>query len=216
MSKDATLQQAVMDELEWEPSVAAAHIGVAVHNGVVTLTGHVPTFWEKQAAEAAAARVKGVRAVAEELKVELLGNPVADERIAQDALDHIAKDSCLPKDRIQVHADNGHVTLTGDVDWKFQKVAAKQAVSRLPGVTWVSNRIELNPPTVAADVRDKIRRALERTAPFDAEGIVVQEDAGKITLRGEVETLYERDLVERAAWSVPGVLTVNDKIEIAR
>ena len=85
MSKDATLQQAVMDELEWEPSVAAAHIGVAVHNGVVTLTGHVPTFWEKQAAEAAAARVKGVRAVAEELKVELLGNPVADERIAQDA-----------------------------------------------------------------------------------------------------------------------------------
>lgn len=215
MSKDTELQQAVMDELAWEPSVTAGHIGVAVHDGIVTLSGHVPTFWQKQSAEAAAARVKGVRGVAEELKVELLGNPVADERIAKDALEHIAKDSSLPKDRIQVRVDQGHVTLTGEVDWNFQKTAAKQAVSRLPGVTWVTNKIALNPPTVAADVRKKIQVALARFAPFDVDDIVVDEDGGRITLSGWVDTLHERDLVEMAAWSVPGVIDVNDRIDVA-
>jgi osmotically-inducible protein OsmY len=214
MSNDIQLQQAVLEELAWDPKVTAAHIGVTARNGIVTLTGHVPTFWEKQEAEHAAARVKGVRAVVEELKVELLGNPVADERIAANALDHIACDSCLPTERIQVQVDNGHVTLTGEVDWKFQKNAAQQAVQKLPGVRWVTNNIRLCPPSVAAGVREKINKALERVAPFDLDGIVVHEDAGKVTLLGEVDSLYERDLIETAAWSVPGVLDVKDKIII--
>jgi osmotically-inducible protein OsmY len=214
MSNDTIVQQAVLDELAWEPSVTAAHIGVAVHDGIVTLSGHVPTFWEKQAAEAAAARVKGVRAVVEELRVALLGNPVTDECIAEAALERIAKDSGLPKDRIQVHVENGHVTLTGEVDWKFQKAAAKQAVSRLPGVTWVTNKITLHPPTVASGVRDKIEMALRRVAPSDIDNIFIEDEAGKITLRGQVRTLRERGLVETAAWSVPGVIDVDDRIDV--
>ncbi len=111
MSKDIQLRQAVMDELEWEPVVSAAHIGVAARDGIVTLSGHVPNFWEKDAAETAAARVKGVQAVVEEIKVELLGNPVADERIAEDALRNLANDASLPRDGIQVKVEKGHITL---------------------------------------------------------------------------------------------------------
>lgn len=214
MSNDLTLQQAVIDELTWDPEVSAAHIGVTAHKGIVTLSGHVPTYFEKEAASRAAARVKGVRAVAEELKVELLGNPVADERLAADALSRLGQESSLPKERIQVQVEDGHVTLTGNVDWKFQKDAAQHALARLPGVKWVSNRIELSPPTVASDVRQKIEKALQRIAPFDAESIVVKDVSGKITLSGEVGSLYERDLVENAAWSVPGVRDVKDEISV--
>jgi len=104
-SRDTSLQAAVMEELEWDPRVTAAHIGVAAHDGIVTLTGHVPTFWEKEAAEQAAARVRGVKGVVEELKVELLGNPVPDERLAGDALQHLAMDSSVPADTIQVQVE---------------------------------------------------------------------------------------------------------------
>ncbi len=214
MLNDSQVQQAVLDELQWEPAVTAAHIGVAAHNGVVTLTGHVPNYWQKDAAEAAAARVKGVRAVVEELKVELFGNPVSDERLAEDALSHLAKDTSLPKDGIQVQVENGHLTLSGEVEWNFQKQAAETAVHKLPGLTWVSNKLTIKPRANVHEVQQKIRKALDRVAPFDADAIVVHANGGEITLTGEVDTVYERDLAEDAAWSVPGVTMVRDNIAI--
>lgn len=213
MSRDGQLQQAVMAELDWDPTVNAAHIGVAARDGIVTLTGHVPNFWEKEAAEKAAARVKGVRAVVEELEVELLGNPVADERIAEEALASLARDASLPKD-IRVQVEHGHLTLTGEVEWKFQQDAALIAVRKLPGVTWISNHIAIRPRVDIVAVRQKIQRALERIAPFEADNIVIEADGGSITLTGEVGSRYERDLVENAAWSVPGVTEVHDRITI--
>ena len=215
MSKDMLLQQAVRDELEWEPAVTAAHIGVTAKDGIVTLSGHVPTFWEKGAAETAAARVKGVKAVVEEIKVELIGNPEPDERIAEDALRNLSKDTSLPRDRLQVKVEKGHVTLTGEVEWKFQKTAAEVAIHKLPGVTWVTNKITIKPRADALEVRNQIRKALDRVAPYDTDNIVIHADGSKITLSGEVGTSYERVLAEDAAWSVPGVTQVKDNIAIA-
>ena len=215
MSKDALLQQAVRDELEWEPAVTAAHVGVTAKDGVVTLTGHVPTFWEKGAAEAAAARVKGVKAVVEEIKVGLLGNPEPDERLAEDALRNLSKDTSLPEDRVRVKVEKGHITLTGEVEWKFQKTAAEAAIHKLPGLTWVTNKITIKPHANAFEVRKQIRRALDRVAPYDSDDIVVHAEGSKITLSGEVGTSYERVLAEDAAWSVPGVTQVKDNIALS-
>jgi osmotically-inducible protein OsmY len=184
-------------------------------DGVVTLTGHVPTFWEKGAAETAAARVKGVKAVVEEIKVELLGNPEPDERLAEDALRSLSKDTSVPKDRIHVKVEKGHVTLTGEVDWKFQKTAAEIAIHKLLGVTWVTNKITIEPRADIFEVRQQIRKALDRVAPYDSDNIVIHADGSKITLSGEVTTPYERILAEDAAWSVPGVTQVKDNIAIA-
>jgi osmotically-inducible protein OsmY len=215
MSKDALLQQAVMDELEWEPRVTAAHIGVTAREGVVTLTGHVPTFWEKQAAEAAAARVKGVKAVVDEIAVELLGNPVSDERLAEQSLAILAHDSSLPQDAVHVKVDKGHVTLMGEVEWQFQREAAERDIHTLAGVAWISNKITIKPSSVVEQVKEKIHKALDRVAPFEADTISVVAKGGTVTLSGIVDTAYERDLVEDAAWSVPGVVQVNDDLEIA-
>jgi osmotically-inducible protein OsmY len=214
MSKDAQLQQAVQDELAWEPMVTAAHIGVTAHDGIVTLTGHVPNFWEKGAAETAAARVRGVKAVVDEMRVELLGNPVPDERLAEDALRNLASDTSLPDDGIQVKVENGHITLTGEVEWKFQQTAAELAVHKLPGVRWVSNKIRIRPRADVFEVRQQIRKALDRIAPFEADNIVIHADGGKVTLSGEVDTAYARSLCEEAAWSVPGVTDVDDRIAV--
>jgi osmotically-inducible protein OsmY len=214
MSKDAQLQQAVRDELAWEPAVTAAHLGVAANNGIVTLTGHVPNFWQKEAAETAAARVKGVKAVVEEIKVELFGDTVPDENLAKDVLRNLFNDTSLPKDGIHVKVEKGHITLSGEVEWKFQKVAAAAAVNKLHGVSWVSNLLTIKPHVNVFEVREKIRSALFRVAPFDADNIVIHSDGGKITLTGEVDTYYERDLVDIAAWSVPGVTQVKDNIAI--
>ena len=214
MSSDALLQELVMEELEWEPSVTAAHIGVTARSGMVTLTGHVGNYWEKQSAEAAAARVKGVKAVVDQIAVELLGNPVSDERLAQHALANLAHDASLPKDQIHVKVEAGHVTLTGQVEWKFQKEAAERDVQRLAGVAWISNKITIKPGVVVDQVHERIHRALDRVAPFEADSISVVAEGGRITLSGIVDSAHERDLVEDAAWSVPGVTQVKDDLTL--
>ncbi len=190
MAKDALLQQSVIDELEWEPKVSSAHIGVIARDGVVTLTGHVPTYWEKQAAESAAARVKGVKAVVDEIAVELLGNPVSDERLAEHALASLAHDSSLPRDKLQVKVDKGHVTLTGEVEWQFQREAAERDIHTLAGVAWISNKITIKPSAVVEEVREKIHKALARVAPFEADTISVVAKGGTVTLSGIVDTDY--------------------------
>jgi osmotically-inducible protein OsmY len=216
MMNDKQLQQSVTDELAWDPSITSAHIGVTAREGVVTLSGHVPSYWQKRSAETAASRVKGVGAVVEEIKVQLSGGDLwDDDKIAKSALHSLASDGSVPKDHVKLAVEKGWVTLTGEVDWNYQKRAAEHEVHRLIGVVGVTNDIKIKPRVQAYEVREKIEKALERIAPFDAADISIKTDAGKVTLGGEVRNWYERDLVETAAWSVPGVTQVQDQIVIS-
>ena len=212
---DKQLQQAVIDELDWEPSVDASHIGVTASNGVVTLSGHVPTYWEKRTAERAAQRVKGVKAIVEEIEVKLRGEDRwADDTIAERALQRLASDAAVPKDRITLKVEDGWVTLNGEVGWHYQKKAAEHDVHGVTGVRGLTNQISIKPQVQRFEVRDKIAKALARTAALDAAAISIQTDDGSVTLSGKVHSWIERKLVEDAAWSAPGVTEVTDKLTI--
>jgi len=212
---DKQLQQAVIDELAWEPSVTSEHIGVTAREGIVTLSGRVPSYWEKRAANAAATRVKGVKAVAEEIEVKLFGGNIwADDKIAERGVQHLASDGSVPKDKVKLTVDKGWITLTGEVDWNYQKTAAEYAVNRLTGVLGVTNDIKIKPHVQAFEVREKIETALKRTAAFDAQHLSINIDGSKVTLGGRLNNWHERDIAETAAWSVPGVTQVQDKISL--
>jgi len=212
---DKQLQQAVIDELAWEPSVASEHIGVSAREGVITLSGHVPSFWEKRAANAAATRVKGVKAVAEEIEVKLFGGTLwADDNIAERAVQSLSFDGSVPKDKVKLTVEKGWITLTGEVDWNYQKTAADHAVHRLMGVLGVTNDIKIKPRVAASEVREKIEKALNRVTSYEAQDLSISTDGGKVTLGGKLENWHERDLAETAAWSVPGVTQVQDKIAL--
>jgi len=187
------LRQDVLDELEYESSVNADHIGVGVHAGVVTLTGFVSSYGEKLAAEHAVRRVKGVKAIAEEIEIRLPSDKkVADDEIAGRAVDILKWRVGFPANRISVKVEKGIVTLTGDVDWRFQKSEAEAAVHNLTGVAGVANLIRVNSPVQVPEVKEKIQKALHRSADLDASRIIVQTDGGKVVLGGKVHASYER------------------------
>jgi osmotically-inducible protein OsmY len=212
---DRTLKQAVEDELEWEPSINAEHIGVTAEDGVVTLTGHVGSYAEKFTAEKAAKRVKGVRAIAQEIEIRFPSyKNTADDQIAKRALEIIAWNSTIPKDKVQVRVQDGFVTLSGQVDWRYQRDDAEYTVRRLTGIKGLSNEIQVKPKVQAADVKQRIESALKRNADLEADSIKVSVLNGRVTLDGKVKALYERDLAERTAWSAPGVISVDDHISI--
>jgi len=212
---DKTLRQAVIDELEWEPSVNAQHIGVAVEDGVVTVTGHVGSYVERLAAEKAVKRVKGVRAIAEEIEVRFPSDKkTADDQIAKRALDVIAWDSTIPKDKIQIKVQNGFVTLSGEVDWFYQRDDAEAAVRKLTGVKGLSNEIKVKPQVRGTDIKQRIETALKRNAEVEADAIKVTVQEGRVILDCKVKAWYERELAERTAWSAPGVISVEDRISI--
>ena len=212
---DKSLRQAVMDELEWEPSIGAQHIGVAVEDGVVTLTGHVGSYIERLAAEKAVKRVKGGRAIAEEIEVRFPSDKkTSDDQIARRALDVIAWDSTIPKDKIQIKVQNGFVTLTGEVDWFYQRDDAEAAVRKLTGVKGLSNEIKVKPQVRGTDIKQRIETALRRNAEVEADAIKVTVQEGRVILDGKVKAWYERELAERTAWSAPGVISVEDRISI--
>jgi len=212
---DKTLRQFIIDELDFEPSIDAANIGVAVEKGVVTLTGHVANYVEKLAAERAVKRVKGVKAIAQEIEVRFSNQPKrSDDEIAQRALDILTWSVQVPADSIQVKVEKGWITLTGAVEWQYQKQAAESAVRHLSGILGVSNMIEIEPHVAAADVHRKIMDSLKRNAEVEADSIRVVVDNGKVILEGKVKAWYERNLAERAAWSAPGVKAVEDRLSI--
>lgn len=212
---DRALKQAVEDELKWEPSIDAEHIGVTAEDGVVTLTGHVSSYAEKVTAEKAARRVKGVRAIAQEIEIRFPNDrKTSDDQIARRALDIIAWDSTIPKDKVQVKVEGGFVTLSGEVDWHYQRSDAEYAVRKLEGIKSISNEIKVKPRVQASDVKQRIENALKRNAEWEASSIKVSVVNGRVTLDGKVKALYERDLAERTAWSAPGVISVEDHISI--
>jgi len=214
---DSSLKQAVLDELEWDPSVNAAHIGVTANNGVVTLTGDVGSYTEKLAADSAAWRVFGVKAVADELVVRYpSGKKIEDADIAQKALQVLSWDSEVPLNKVKVEVEKGWVTLSGEVDRFYQRNAAEEDVQMLQGVAGVTNNINIKPRVQpsASDVRSKIKAALQRNAQIEADDITVKADGGKVTLYGNVDTWYEDEEVVNAAWPAPGVSQGVDRIVV--
>jgi osmotically-inducible protein OsmY len=214
MKTDARLKADVTHELEYDPAINATHVGVAVKDGVVTLTGHLDTYAEKFAIERAVQRVEGVKAVAVELDVKLAPNHErSDSEIAEAIERSFEWHTLVPADRIRVKVEKGWVTLTGEVSWDYQRSSADNAVRTLTGVRGVSNQIGLTPAAVPGDVSERIKSALERHATEQAKGITVSVVGRTVTLRGKVDSWSERQAATKAAWAAPGVnLVVNDLI----
>jgi osmotically-inducible protein OsmY len=214
MFHDGELQKAVLEELTWEPSVTAAHIGVTAKAGVVTLTGHVDTFANKYAAERAARRVKGVMAVAEEIEVRLPSETRrGDDEIAAAVIERLAWNVSIPRNAIKVKVEKGFVTLTGEVHSFYQKEAAQQEVRRLFGVVGVSNQIAIKAMANAIAIGDDITQALHRSL-FDPNTIKVSAQGGKVRLTGTVHSPYERRVATAAAWAAPGATSVENDLAV--
>ena len=215
MSSDSDLKKAVLDELSWEPSVNAAHIGVTAHAGVITLTGHVHNYMQKIGVEKAAGRVKGVKAVAEEIEVKLPYDiKRSDEDIAAAAVDRLGWNAAIPIDAIKVKVQTGWVTLTGNVAWHFEKEAAERDLRALSGVIGVSNQIVVKPAVDAFNVKKDIEDALHRSWFYDPDTIQVAAQGGRITLSGKVATWDARRLAGSTAWSAPGATSVQNDIAV--
>jgi osmotically-inducible protein OsmY len=205
------VRQNVIEELEFEPRVNAAHIGVAISGNIVTLTGHVASYTEKLAAEQAVKCVKGVHGIAQEIEVRLPSEKkLADDEIAARAVQIISWYGTIPEGQILVSVNRGWVTLTGNVGRYFQKAAAEHAVHKLTGVTGVTNDIEVVPAVIITDVKQRIDAALKRNAEIEAQNIQLLVEGGKVIVKGRVDSWHERDVVLAAARSVPSVREIED------
>jgi osmotically-inducible protein OsmY len=214
---DEDIQRDVLEELAWEAEVQPNEIGVAVNDGIVTLTGLVDSFPKKWAAERAAQRVRGVVAVANDIEVRLPGSAErTDADIAAAAARALDWDALIPPGGVKVSVSKGWVTLDGTVEWQFQRRAAERAVRRLTGVRGVTNLITVKPKVQPAEseLKRRIEDALVRNAETDADRIEVDVDGGKVILDGQVRSWAERDAAERAAWSAPGVTDVVNRITV--
>ena len=217
LKTNSELQHDVQNELNWESSITAGEIGVTAKDGVVTLTGTVPNYFEKMEAEHVAGRVAGVMAIAEELKVRLPDyNERSDTDIAQSALNALAWNVSVPRDHARVKVENGWVTLDGQVDLYFQKKAAENAVRSLMGVKGVTNSLTLKPSetTTAAEIKTTIENAFKRTAISDAQKIIVKVHDGKVTLDGKAHSWKEKAEAGEYTWTTPGVTSVENNIVV--
>lgn len=215
MKTDAEIQKDVMEELRWEPLLNASEIGVAVKNGIVTLSGTVDTYGKKVAAEDAAKSVAGVKAVAEDIEVRLSAfGSRNDTEIAQAVMNALKWHSAVQEDKIKIKVEGGWVTLEGEVEWEFQKSAARTMVENLTGVVGIINNIKIQPSVVATDIKRKINAAFHRSATVDSEKINLEVVGSKVILKGKVRSYAEKKDAENAAWLAPGVDKVENKLEI--
>jgi osmotically-inducible protein OsmY len=209
------LQQDVMDELQWDPSVDSSRIGISVDNGVVVLSGNVRSLAERLSAENAAKRVRGVLSVANELHVDLPGASLRDDAaLAKAARDALRWNVLVPDESLQVTVSKGWITLEGEVPYGYQSRTAVSVVEQLTGVVGVTNRIVIKPSASPLDVQRKLTSALHRHVQLEAQNIETEVTGGKVVLRGKVGSWAERSLVEDAAWSAPGVREVDNRLEV--
>jgi osmotically-inducible protein OsmY len=210
---DEEIQKDVLAELKWDAQVQPNEIGVSVKDGVVTLTGWVDSYLKKWAAEDAAHRVGGVKAVANDIEVKLFSERT-DTDIAEAAVHALQWDASVPADKIQVTVSKGWVTLKGEVNWNFEKQDAERVVRRLTGVKGVSNLITVKPSTTPSELKKRIEDALVRNAKVDANKITVEVQGSKAILKGAVRAWVEKEEAERVAWLAPGVTSVENRITV--
>ena len=216
MKSDKQIQTDVLRELAYNPSVTETHIGVSVEDGVVTLSGKVPSFAEKSAAEGSVLRVEGVKAIVEKIEVELPGSlKRSDADIAQAAIDALAWNVQVPPNSVKVTVENGKLELSGEVSWEFQKKAAYDSVKNLAGISWIDDAIKIRSRINPENVKGKIEEALKRAATREASRIKIEAEGGKVILTGKVRSLAELRDASGAAWSAPGVSEVESRLEVA-
>ncbi len=216
MRTDHEIKDDILEELDWDPQIKSSDIGVTVREGVVRLYGSVQSYTERVAADKAARQVKGVRAITDEIAVKHELEPtVTDTDIAARIATLWEWNQVLKDFEITADVHEGHVTLFGEVLWNYQRETAYDQVVGIEGVTGVNNQIRIKPHASATNVKRKITAALHRSANLEASRINIEVEGGKVTLKGDVNALYERDLIEKAAWTAPGVTEVHDEIHIS-
>jgi osmotically-inducible protein OsmY len=216
MRTDAQIKQDVLNALKWSSEVKEEHIGVTVHNGAVTLSGHVPTFWQKRAAKDATKRMADVRAVVDSIEVRLDSEMRAtDEGLAERIANVLKWNVSNQGQGVKAEVRNGTVTLTGEVEWQAQRLNIQRNVEHVSGVANLINLITIKPRLSAGDVRKQIKDALERHAEIEASKITVEAANGSVTLSGTAESLAELDRIEDAAWDAPGVSTIVNNVRVA-
>jgi osmotically-inducible protein OsmY len=213
MKDDEQLRRDVLAELEYDPSIDDRKIGVAVEDGIVTLTGEVSTFAEKWNAERAVERVEGVRGIVNKIEVKIVGD-YSDTDIAREAADALRWNLMVPPGKVIPKVENGYITLTGEVNYDFQRRAAEKAVRYIPGVKGLINLVTIKPKVEPREIKEKIEDALKRMATVDAGNIQVEVQGSEIVLRGTVRSWAERHEAEKAAWSAPGVTSVKNYITV--
>ena len=213
---DKALQADVIAELAWDPSVKATRLGVAVKDGIVTVTGHLDTYAEKDAAMRAVRRVSGVKAIAVEIDVKLaVDHQRSDTDIAQSVETALRWHTSIPAEAIRATVDHGCVNLEGEVEWEFQRRSAENAIRSLVGVVGISNQIKLRARPVATDIARQIEDALKRQAIREAQHIRIAIDGSTVTLSGPVHSWHEREAAQGVAWSAPGVRAVINELHVA-
>ena len=216
MKSDSEIERDVRDELKWDPDLNADDIAVSVKNGVVTLAGFTPSYTDRLEAEAAAKRVAGVHAVANDIEVRL---PAIDQRpdpdIARDAVAALKSELPISHDKIKVIVKDGWLTLEGTAEWQYQKTSAETAVRKVKGVKGITNVITVKPKVQPTELKRKIQEAFKRNAEVDGNRIEVEANGSEVTLKGTVRSWMEREEAERVAWSAPGITHVEDRIVVS-